>query len=124
MGISPTPSPPRSGDSDVMDAVTHTRVGIGEIGGLITWAAGLGLLLVGAMAGKPEAIAGGSALPCYLLGTLAMFIGLCWSLASMAIAVTRLSDDGATAVTSLWLNASAWCGSALVVGVAWTLNVS
>jgi hypothetical protein len=125
MGISPTPRPSRSGDSDVMDTITQTRVGIGELGGLITWATGLGLLLVGAMAENPGAIAGGSALPCYLLGTLAMFIGLCWSLATMAVAATRLSDQTSrTAVTTLWLNGTSWFGTALVIGTAWALNVS
>jgi hypothetical protein len=108
-----------------MNAATHTRVGIGELGGLITWAVGLGLLLVDVMVEHPQAIAGGSALPFYLLGTLAMFIGLCWSLAAMAVAVTRLSGrSGGTALTTIWLNGTSWFGTALVIGTAWSLNVS
>jgi hypothetical protein len=108
-----------------MDVTAHTRVGIGELGGLITWAVGLGVVLVGATVRKPDAIAGGSALPFYLLGTLAMFIGLCWSLATMAAAVTRLPGrNSGTALTTLWLNGASWFGTALVIGTVWSLNVS
>lgn len=108
-----------------MNATTYTRVGIGELGGLVTWAVGLGMLLVGATVEDPKAIAGGSALPFYLLGTLAMFIGLCWSLATMAVAVTRLSGrSSGTALTTLWLNGTSWFGTALVIGTVWSLNVS
>jgi len=112
-------------DRTDMDATTHTRLGVADLGGLIMWATALCLLLVGVAAdGSGDAVSGGQGVAFYLLGTLTMFTSLCWSLASMAVAVTRLSHDRATAVTSLWLNASAWCGSALVVGVAWALNIS
>ena len=108
-----------------MDATTHARLGVADLGGLIMWATALCLLLAGVAAeGSGDAVAGGQGVAFYLLGTLTMFTSLCWSLASMAAAVTRLSHDRATAVTALWLNASAWCGSAVVVGVAWALNIS
>ena len=54
-----------------------------------------------------------------------MFIGLCWSLATMAVAATRLSGrSSGTALTTLWLNGTSWFGTALVIGTVWSLNVS
>jgi hypothetical protein len=123
--MSPTRCPAVCGDPARVDATTDTRLGVADLGGLIVWAVSLCLLLVGVAADNGgDGVAGGPGLAFYLLGTLAMFTSLCWSLASMAAAAARLNRDGGTAVTSLWLNASAWFGTALVIGTVWASYIS
>ena len=86
-----------------METTTHTRIRIGDIGGLITWVVGLCAILLGVAA----ASSGDGLLPgFFMLGTLAMFISLCWSLASMASAVTLLGREPERAMTALLLNAT------------------
>jgi hypothetical protein len=100
---------------------------LADVGGLITWGIGLGLLLAGFLAdSSSDGVAGGPGLTFYLLASLAMFAGICWSLSSMAVAVVRLArgrDRGAS-LTTLWLNATTWCGTAIVISTVWVLNVS
>jgi hypothetical protein len=115
------------GDPGRMDAHTDTRLRLADLGGLITWGIGLGLLLAGFLAdSSSDGVAGGPGLTFYLLASLAMFAGICWSLSSMAVAVVRLArgrDRGAS-LTTLWLNATTWCGTAIVISTVWVLNVS
>jgi hypothetical protein len=49
------------GDPVSMDATAHTRLGVADLGGLIMWGTGLGLLLVGVAADSSgDAVAGGA----------------------------------------------------------------
>jgi hypothetical protein len=108
-----------------METTTQTRIGIGDVGGLIMWAAGLCLILIGlVLAGSSDELFPGPGADFLMLGMLAMFTGLCWSLASMGAAVTLLGREHGRATTALWLNATPWCSTALVIGTAWALSAS
>ncbi len=104
-----------------MDATTHTRFGVGDLGALIVWVVGLMLIL----SGPAAADSGDRPFPGFLvLGTLVLFISLCWSLTSMASVVARLGREPETAMTALCLNAAPWCGTVLLAATAWALNAS
>ena len=105
------------------------RPGIGRLIGPITSLIGGVLLVVGFLAEQSSSgdVAGGSGLPFYIFGGLAIFVGVCWSVVVSVIELVELArrtDDRQRAATSLAANLAAPLGLALLILVVWLTNAS
>lgn len=112
-----------------MDREPDSPLGAARLGGPIACAVGVVLLAIGLLAERssPGEVAGGPGLPFYALGTLAAFIGLCWSLTVAIVALTELtrtSSDRRRSAKALYVNAAPLCCIALLIAVVWAGNIS
>ena len=97
---------------------------------MVVWGAGVVLMAIGFLAERsssPNAAAGGDGLMFYAFGTLAILVGLCWSLAAAIAALVRRArstDSRPGAQSVLAINAVPLCGTAGLIGLVWLTNLS
>jgi hypothetical protein len=107
----------------------HPRLGVAGLIGALASPIGLALLAVGFLAERtsPGEVAGGPGLLFYVLGSLALMVGVCWSLVVSIVAlakIVRKNDGDQRAAKTLRANAMSLLGVALFMLVVWLTNAS
>jgi hypothetical protein len=112
-----------------MTTDSDPRLGVAGLTGPLASLIGGALLVIGLLAERtsPGEVGGGPGLPFYVLGSLALTLGVCWSLVMSIVALARFvrkTDGGQRAAKTLRANTAALLGVALFILVIWLTNAS
>jgi hypothetical protein len=112
-----------------MTTDSDPRLSVAGFTGPLVSLIGGALLVVGFLAehASPDELAGGPGLPFYVLDSLALTFGVCWSLVVSVVALARLvrkTDTGQRAAKTLRVNTAPLLGIALFILAVWLTNAS
>jgi hypothetical protein len=112
-----------------MTTDSDQRLGVAELTGPLASLIGGALLVVGILAEQtsPDELAGGPGFPFSVFGSLALTLGVCWSLVVSAVALAELvrkTDGRQRAAKRLRANMAPLLGVALFIVAVWLTNAS